>query len=260
MRIKINHFKYSLIVFFILLLPLFSIDVRKGINKLNFSTYKELDNQQTSIENSIKSISEVNISLQSPSAGSRVRGNSSVNITFTPQPDTIIYQWDGVGNWTSLMGQVSIEVFTPLTEGSHFIIIRANDSENDWYQKSWAFTVDDTSIFFTLNEPQEYSTLRSGSYINVTFDPVPVGILYAWDTEEFSMLARPTPVGDRMHIYQIRAEDQLGTWYTVSYYFYIDDTPPLISLSETNNSVLPSYKTIIWNSSIPSDLNCVWYN
>lgn len=201
----------------------------------------------------------VNITLVEPTIGSSIRSNSTITVLFSPTPSHIKHRWDGSGNWNVTTGLSQISIIAPSTEGNHYITIQANDSQGEWTEKVWAFKVDDISIFFTLNSPEEYSVNNSGTTIDVIFDPTPVGILYAWDDDTYSSYPRNLPEGDGLHVYKIMAEDSEGVWYSVNYFFYTDDTAPGVILSEINDSTLASFSVVIW-SNVPSDLDSILYN
>ncbi|MHA2032536.1 MAG: hypothetical protein ACW99Q_24470, partial [Candidatus Kariarchaeaceae archaeon] len=201
----------------------------------------------------------INISLIYPKSGSTIRSNESIHVSFNPSPSVIRHRWDNQGEWNETSGVIVLIVIAPMTEGNHFVTVQANDSSGEWVEKSWAFKIDNTDIFITLDSPTEYSTWNSGTQINISCDPTPVGALYAWDDNEFSALSRPLPEGDGEHVYHIQAEDSKGAWYYAHFYFYTDDTAPSVSLSETNNSIIPSTHKIRWDNP-PEDLHTILYN
>jgi len=101
-------------------------------------------------------------------------------------------------------------------------------------------------------------TYQSGTPISISFDPQPISDLYAWDDNPYSSLLRPLPEGDGKHVLHVQVEDSNSNFYTGSFTFYTDDTPPVIDLEGlSNNSYIQSWTQFSFSTS--SDFDTVQY-
>ncbi|MHA2276419.1 MAG: hypothetical protein ACXAC2_11650 [Candidatus Kariarchaeaceae archaeon] len=125
------------------------------------------------------------ITLISPIAGSYIRSNYLINVSFDPIPINIRWRWDSVSNWTYFTPIDFVNISVPFVSGTHYLEVAAQDDDFKWETKAWAFKIDDNRIFITLENPNEFTTHKSGTSIVITFDPSPASALFAWDSNPY---------------------------------------------------------------------------
>lgn len=190
----------------------------------------------------------LSITLVSPSSGSYVRSTAFVVVAFDPLPQAIQWRWDK-DPWNDTTPTLTLNVSVPPVEGTHYIEINTQDTEGEWHSKVWPFIVDDERILITLESPTLGSTHQSGTTITLSYDPTPVRVLFAWDANPLSTLLRPLPEGDGIHTLTVQAEDEVGNFYSETFSFYTDDTPPAFAINAVNDSVLQSWTPIAYSVS-----------
>lgn len=133
-----------------------------------------------------------------------------------------------------------------LSAGSHYIVLFVNDTLGyEQYDLVYVtVTVDSTSPQIVLNSPSNQSHIQNTVQIVITTNESNCNITYNWDssvnqTPNVGVLIDP-PMDEGLHYLYVYINDLSGNTAFSVFTFTVDDTPPLIYNSLTNNSVITS--------------------
>jgi len=178
------------------------------------------------------------ISISSPQNTSYNVKNISLNYTASDSSGINVckYSLDGAANIT--LSSCTNTTLTSLSEGSHNVIVYANDTLGNLNSSSVVFSVDSLPPAISINSPQNITYGTSNIFVNFsTSDNSLVSscrvyldsILISSSCSTFT-----TSVSNGAHTLEVYANDTLGNLNSSSVVFNIDLTPPTYSDITTN--------------------------
>ena len=204
------------------------------------------------------------ITIDSPEA--TTYSTSSVDLNFTVNEDTswIGYSLDGVDNVT-ISGNTTLD---DLSEGSHSVIVYANDTTGNMGESNVVyFSVDTTpptitiispeygKTYNTKNVPLEFTINEEVSWIGYSLD----------DTENITIATNTTMQGlsKYLHTVVVYANDTAGNMGSSEYiFFYVqitDESPPIILVTSPENSTY-SVSTLNLNFTVNEETDWIGYS
>lgn len=155
--------------------------------------------------------------------------------------DNVYYTWlsEGGGELTD-----PYDLIIPAENGEHQLEIYANDTVGNEIIKNYVFFTDDAAPIITLNSPANQSTQSSNTEIDLSITDLHLHeVTYCWDDGTNLTLNTPydtyLPAGSGWHKLDVYANDTSGRATAKMYYFYTDDSTPVIYLtSPANNSAI----------------------
>ncbi len=248
--------------------------VSDGSHTIYAVAYDEVGNtKQTSINVTVDN-TPPSVSFSSPSDGSYVKGTVTVeatasdatsgiaSVTFYYEPAGSTAQQE-IGSVTSSPYSVSWDT-TSLQDGKYTLIAVAEDKAGNVQKAYENVTVDNTpptasitaptgtyihstvSIDISASDNFEVSTITlyiDGNEVDSwTVNSASASETYSWDT---------TQVADGSHTVEVTVVDGAGNTYTTSKTYYVDNTPPTISVSSPSNNAW--YRGTVTISATSSD-------
>jgi len=187
---------------------------------------------------------------------------SDVPLSFTVSEST---SWMGY----SLDGQANVTVtgnttLTSLLDGSHHVVVYANDTAgNMGYSSTVYFTVDTSSPTISVLSPENKTYAVSDVPLSFTVSESTSWMGYSLDGQANNTIAGNTTIvdlPDGIHTVIVYANDTTGNMgYSSTVYFTVDTTPPNItdvSQIPLENNVLPEDEVKV-NATVTDELSGV---
>ncbi len=161
------------------------------------------------------------------------------------------YAWDGAA-YADFSSPYDINI--PSTETKHQIWIYANDTAGNAIECTYTFYIDYTVPTINLQNAANNSWLTSAILLDFAIsDSEGLHVVqYEWDGALYADFNSPydtnIPSTETTHQLRIYANDTAGNAIECTYTFFMDSTPPAISLqSLQNNSIIPANTPLEFN-------------
>jgi len=185
------------------------------------------------------------IILVTPTVGSVLVSNVTIDLSILGSEGEYTYNWDENENQT-----VSIhdDPVTPILDGIHILFVFAEDALGNTLSQSFSFTVANPEINITLVSPENYSTLKVETVVELTFSDTPVEIYYCWNGGNYSTVLSPIPAIEGVYYLDVCALNIHGSWTNVSFQWTVDlnDAPTVNLIYPTGGETISGTITLSW--------------
>ncbi|MHA2203177.1 MAG: hypothetical protein ACW991_05760, partial [Candidatus Hodarchaeales archaeon] len=202
------------------------------------------------------------LSQASHSNNSRLAFNTLITFELTSPygTDVIYYHWDDNSNSTTYSAFISVNL--PEENDSHELIIVAFD--NVGYQSFYhlIYITDNTLPGISLISERNSSKIRGSTQIQLQISSGNGTIFYRWDggdnqtINEGTYLPVPNPELETSHTLDVYVRGSTGLWAHSSFTWIVDNSPPLVTYSFENNSIVKGDIKIVTYSS--EDINLTY--
>ncbi|MHA2363217.1 MAG: DUF7948 domain-containing protein [Candidatus Hodarchaeales archaeon] len=190
------------------------------------------------------------ISLISPSNQTTQQSGTELNLSIDELNiiNQSLFNWDGNQNASfSVYGDIK----TPTVDIYHNLTVFVQDEAGNWAVSRYIFVTDDNPPTIELTSVLNVSVIKSTTFINYSIFDISglATVLYAWDNGTQSLFSFPysqlAPITETTHYLHLFAHDNIGNWANQTFVFITDDTPPIISLNNSNNGTTLHSGTIL---------------
>jgi hypothetical protein len=165
-----------------------------------------------------------NLIQLSHSNNSRLASNTLITLEFASPYglDIIYYHWDDVGNSTTLLSFVTVNL--PESNESHdlYILVFDNVGYFKWYH--FFYITDNSLPGISLISPRNNTKIQGSTLIQLQISSGNGSIIYRWDggekmkVDEDTLLTVPTPELEISHVLDVEVQGETGLWYSAHYH------------------------------------------